>query len=397
MTNLETAAGFALLLAAAFFAWRAYAWKLKALLAEEKLKQSSANKEEIYSTFSSLSHEALAVNNQLFLDLAQTKLEQFQEQAKADLDHRRGSIEELVKPVKEKLGQLDAGLRSLEMERKGDHATLKTQISHLLELERKLMQETSSLTKALRAPQTRGRWGEIQLRRVVELCGMVNQCDFFEQETEDGGKLRPDLIVKLPGGRQIVIDAKTPMEAYLDAMETDDEIQRELKLKEHARLVRSHALALGRKSYHHYFQPTPEFVVLFMPSDNFFSAALQQDPSLIEMGVEQGVVIATPTTLIALLRAVAYGWKQESLNRHVEEVSQLGHELYKRIGDMTSHFAKTGRALTTAVESYNQTIRSLESRVLVSARKFQEMGAASKEVDLPVVEPIDRLPLDSKK
>lgn len=377
-----------------YLLWRLHLLKMRCLLAEEKVKQAKEMREELSVSFRALSHQALETNNQVFLDLARVNFEKFQEGAKSDLEQRRASIEQMITPVKERLGALDDGLKALEKERKGDHQNLKLQLGHLLKLERKLMHETSTLTKALRSPQTRGRWGEIQLRRVVELCGMLSHCDFVEQETGDEGRARPDLIVKLPGGRQIIIDAKAPMEAYLNAIETEDESKRIELLGQHAKLVRGHAVALGKKSYYLHFKPTPEFVVLFLPSENFFSAALQQDPALIEMGIEQGVVLATPTTLIALLRAIAYGWKQESLSRHVEEVSHLGHELYKRIGDMAAHFSKTGRALSTAVESYNQTIRSLETRVLVSARKFQEMGAGSEELEIPVMEPLEKVPLE---
>jgi DNA recombination protein RmuC len=391
---LVGAAALFFLLLSLYLFWKLHLFKLRCLIAEEKIKQAKEVREELSASFRSLSHQALQTNNQIFLDLARINFEKLQEGAKSELEERRASIEQMITPVKDKLGALDEGLKALEKERKGDHQNLRLQLGHLLELERKLMQETSSLTKALRAPQTRGRWGEIQLRRVVELCGMLQHCDFVEQEMSIEGKVRPDLIVKLPGGRQIIIDAKAPMDAYLHAVETEDEYRRVEMLKEHARLVRSHAAALGKKSYHQHFKPTPEFVVLFLPSENFFSAALQQDPALIEIGIEQGVVLATPTTLIALLRAVAYGWKQESLSRHVEEVSTLGHELYKRIGDMAGHFSKTGRALSTAVESYNQTVRSLEARVLVSARKFQEMGAGSKEIEIPLMEPLEKIPLE---
>lgn len=255
-----------------------------------------------------------------------------------------------------------------------------------------LSKETGNLVKALRTPAARGRWGEIQLRRVVEIAGMLNHCDFYEQTTSEGGLARPDLIIKLPGGRQVVIDSKVPLESYLDAIQTDNEAIREAKLKDHARLVRSHIGALSKKSYHQHFSPTPEFVVLFLPSETFFSAALQYDPTLIEVGADQGVIVATPTTLIALLRAVAYGWKQESLSLHAEQVSELGHELYKRISDMTAHFSKMGRSLNTAVDSYNKGIGSLESRVLVSARKFKELGAAATKLEIDNIEVVEKTP-----
>lgn len=366
-------------------------WKLRCHLAQEKLE----DQEKIKATFQALSQDALIKNNQNFLEIAQTKLEQIQEKAKGDLEKRQLSIEQLVKPVNETLTKLDEGLKNLEKERKGDHVSLKTHLGFLLDANKELSKETANLTRALRTPVTRGRWGEIQLRRVVEIAGMLNHCDFFEQTREittDKEILRPDLIVKLPGGRQVIIDAKVPLEAYLDGIQTENDVLRQTKLKEHARLVRNHIMQLSKKAYHLHFTPTPEFVVLFLPSETFFSAALEHDPSLIEAGADQGVILSTPTTLIALLRAVAYGWKQESLSRHAEEVSALGHELYKRIVDMNSHFAKMGRGLSSAVESYNKAVGSLESRVLVTARKFQELGAAASSIDLDPVEMIEKIP-----
>jgi DNA recombination protein RmuC len=360
---------------------------------EEKLHMLLSAEEQLKNVFRSLSSEALEKNNRSFLELAKTSLATFQEVAKGDLDKRQTAIAELLTPVKESLLKLDTGIRHIEKERKGDQESLKEQVRALVENEKQLKQETSNLVKALRTPLARGRWGEIQLRRVVELAGMLNQCDFFEQQqtTHEEGRVRPDLIVRLPGGRQVIVDSKVPLEAYLEAIHTDDHALRTQRFKDHARQVKSHITALGKKAYWEYFQPTPEFVVLFLPAETFFSAALEYDPSLIEYGAEQNVILATPTTLIALLRAVAYGWRQENLSRQVETLHELGQDLYKRLGDMSSHFAKMGRGLAGAVESYNKGVGSLESRVLVTARKFKDVGIAPGLVDIEVVEPIEKI------
>jgi len=357
---------------------------------EEKLALLASTQERLSQAFKALSAEALEKSNTSFLQLAKETLGKFQEKAKGDLDKKHQSIEEVLKPVKESLVKLDTGMRALEKERKGEQESLKQQLKMMVDAEKELRTETSTLVKALRMPIIRGRWGEMQLRRVVELAGMVSHCDFYEQETEGG--MRPDMIVRLPGDKQVIVDAKTPCEAYLDAIQTQDGDVKEERFKTHARHVRQHVMALGKKAYWQSFQPTPEFVILFIPSDNFFSSALEFDPTLIEVGVEQGVIIATPTTLIGLLRAIAYGWKQENLSRHAEEVSKLGHELYKRIADMREHWNKVGRSLSSSVEAYNKAVGSLESRVLVSARKFKEMGVASRTLELEPLEGIDRIP-----
>ena len=365
---------------------------LKHCVAEEKLTLLFQAQEQLKHTFSSLSSEALEKNNRQFLDLAKTALEKVNETAKGDLDKKHQAIGEMLAPVKESLLKLDTGMRTLEKERKGEQESLKEQVRSLIETEKQLRQETSSLVKALRTPLARGRWGEMQLRRVVEMAGMLNHCDFYEQENEvnDQGRMRPDLLVRLPGGRQVIVDAKVPLEAYLEAIQSSDEITREARLRDHARQVRAHVGMLSKKAYWEAFQPTPEFVILFLPAETFFSAALEFDPSLIEVGVEQGVILATPTTLIALLKSVAYGWKQESLSRHANQVNELGHELYKRLVDMSSHLSKVGRSLNTAVDAYNKGVGSFESRVLVTARKFKELGAASSSLELEPIEIVEK-------
>jgi DNA recombination protein RmuC len=353
------------------------------------------SREALVHQFKSLSLDALKSNNEEFLKLAQMRLEKFQEGARGDLEKRQAAIDELMKPVKETLQKFDIKMGEIEKARADAYVGLKQEVSTLKEIQAGLRIETSNLVRALGTPRVRGRWGELQLRRVVEVAGMLEHCDFVEQATvsTDDGALRPDVVVRLPGGKSLVIDAKTPMEAYLQAIEAPTEPERRAKLLEHARNVRDHMKLLGAKSYWKQFQPAPEFVVLFVPGESFFSAALEADPELIDRQIDENHVIpASPTTLIALLRAAAYGWRQEALEENAHKISELGRLLYERIETMTGHFTRIGSSLKSAVENYNKAVGSLETRVLVSARELRKMKVTDAETEIEGPSPIELTP-----
>lgn len=341
--------------------------------------------------FKALSSEALRSNNQSFLELAKITLERYQTEAKGDLEQRQKAVEQLVTPIKQSLEKVDTQIQELENARQHAYGSLTEQVKSLMYTQEKLQSETGNLVKALRTPTVRGHWGEIQLKRVVEIAGMLEYCDFYRQQTvtTEDGQLRPDVLVRLPGGKNIVVDAKTPLQAYLDALESANDEQRLSRLKAHAQQIRTHMTKLSAKSYWEQFQPAPEFVVLFLPGETFFSAALELDPALIEEGAKLHVILATPTTLIALLRAVYYGWRQEQMSENTRKISELGQELHERIATMVEHLAKLGGSLGKAVEAFNSAVASFEGRVLPSVRKFEVLGAGSKK-EIEELTPLDK-------
>lgn len=366
---------------------------------EQKNKQQldeilDHTRDQLANTFNQLSNEALTRNNSNFLRLAEENLKRFQSEAKADLGTKEKAIEQMLKPINEALQQTTKQIQEIEKDRKEAYGSLNTTIAQMNLNQQQLQLETQNLVQALRRPEVRGQWGEMTLRRLAELSGMVSHCDFYEQThtTTETGSIRPDMIVRLPEKREIIVDAKTPLDAYLSAIQAKDDATRKLELKRHAQIIRGRIKELSRKNYWAEYSQSPEFVVLFIPGEQFLSAALEVDPALLEDSMSQNIILATPTNFIALLRAVSYGWKQQALAENAEIIRELGETLYKRLSTFGNHLSKLGNSLGSSVNHFNSAVGSLERQVLPGARKFTEMGISSKNAitDLPPVEQMPR-------
>jgi DNA recombination protein RmuC len=348
---------------------------------DEKITHITQAREQLSEAFSSLAGKALSHNSSEFLKLAQENLKQFQISAHSELEKKEKSIADLVSPIREALNKTEKQIREMENERKQAYGSLKQHLQSMAQTQTQLQMETRNLVTALRRPEVRGQWGEMTLKRLAELAGMVEHCDFYEQEHVDTeeGRMRPDMIIRMPDKREIVVDVKTPLDAYLNAIEAGDDNVREEQLKHHARKVRERIRELAAKSYWNQFERAPDFVVLFIPGDQFLSAALERDPSILEDAMSQQIILATPSSLVALLRAIAFGWRQEALAENAEQIRDMGETLYERLAGFSTHLFKLGNSLGSSVENFNKVVGSFDSRILPSARRFKEMGIHEKK------------------
>lgn len=378
---------------------RAYRYKAELrterLLHAEKLKTLEQASRQLSDSFAALSSRALKESNELFLKLAEQNLQKHHNIARSELEKKEKSIESLVKPIRDALEKTEKQLRDIEKDRQEAYGSLKQHLHSMADTQVRLQKETQNLVSALRRPEVRGQWGEMTLRRLAELAGMCEHCDFAEQQSVDSGAgiIRPDMIVRMPDQRELVVDAKTPLDAYLNAIQAEDDQQRGLELQRHSRKVRERVKELAGKAYWSQFKQSPDYVVLFIPGDQFLAAALEYDTGLLEYALSNRVILATPTSLIALLRAVAFGWRQQGVARNAEKIQQLGEELYNRMLTFTEHLAKIGNALGSSVDHYNKAVGSLERSVLPSTRKFVEMGIESRKAIEPA-EPVEKIPRD---
>ena len=360
---------------------------------EEKTRSFEEAQNQFENTFKSLASDALKSNTSEFLKLAESNFKTLHTKASGNLEQREKAVESMVKPIREALEKTDQQIRKMEKERQTAFGSLTQHLQFMAQAQEQLQGETRNLVKALRRPEVRGQWGEMTLKRLAELAGMVEHCDFDQQHSVDTeqGKQRPDMVVRMPGSREIIVDAKAPMDGYLAAVEARDDSARLLELQRHARNVRDRVRELSSKGYWQQFPQSPDFVVLFIPGDQFLSSALEVDPKLLEDAMTDKVVLATPSSLVALLRAVAYGWRQEALAENAEHTRSVGQDLYERLSTFAEHLDKLGSHLSRSVDSYNKAVGSFDSRVLPGARKFTEMGIQGKK-DLPEPEPVERLP-----
>jgi len=381
------------LLLGVLIAWLIGKSRHKRMVEERESAFELANA-KLTQTFTELSNRSLQANSDTFLKLAEQKLETHQEKAKGELSEREKAVEALVKPIRDALEASQKQIAELEKSRSEAYGGIKSQLEEMQLSQKSLKQETQNLVNALRRPEVRGRWGEITLRRLVELAGMVEHCDFIEQvHTETDGQIfRPDMVVRMPDHRELVVDVKTPLDAYLTAAEAPDDAQRKLGLERHAKNVRAHIRMLASKAYWSQFEKSPEFVILFIPGDQFLSAALNEEPDLIEYALSEQIILATPTSFVALLKAVAYGWRQMALADNAKEIRVLAEDLYARLATFVTHMNKVGRQLASSVENYNKAVGSLERSVLPGARKFVELGVhPKKEMEtLESLEPVPR-------
>lgn len=359
--------------------------------AAERVAALEHAREQLSASFSALSNQALKHNTEEFLKLAQENLKQFHVHAQGELSQKEKSIEQLVKPIREALQKTEQQIREIEKDRKEAYGSLHRHLESMARAQEHLQGETRNLVQALRRPEVRGQWGELTLKRVVELAGMVDHCDFYEQEhtVVEGGAMRPDMIVRMPDSREIVVDVKTPLDAYLSALEAGDDAQRGRELDRHARKLRERVAELSKKAYWSQFRNAPDFVVLFIPGEQFLSAALERDRDLLEEALRQKIILATPTSFVALLRAVAFGWRQQALAENADRIRQLGEELYQRLATFTEHLGRVGRSLGSSVEHYNKAVGSLERQVLPSARKMDELGIRARK-SVEELEPLDK-------
>lgn len=369
--------------------------QMQQMHADEKLQHMQASREQLSETFTALSSHALKSNSEQFFKLAEENFKHLQQRSHDLLQEKEKSVENLVKPIREALDKTEKQLHEMDKHSRETHGSLSRHLETMAQTQSQLQSETRNLVQALRRPEVRGQWGEMTLKRLAELSGMVEHCDFYEQEhvNTENGAIRPDMVVRMPDGREIIVDVKTPLDAYLTAIEAADDELKQVALNRHAKNVREHVKALASKAYWNQFKQAPDFVVMFIPGEQFLSSALDIDRNLMEDALQQKVILATPTSLVALLRAVSYGWRQEQLAHNAEQIRTVGEDLYGRLATFAEHLQKVGKSLNSGVDNFNKAVASFDTRVVPSARKFKEMGISAKK-ELESLEPLEKISRD---